>query len=54
MRAPDLIAAHEVEREYLALVDGQPDASSGTIDAPAGPRPRERRALQSTRTDTRA
>ncbi len=46
-----MIGAHEVERRYLALVDGHPDASSGTIDAPLG-RDRERRTLQSTRTDS--
>jgi 23S rRNA pseudouridine1911/1915/1917 synthase len=42
--------AREVRREYLALVEGQPDAESGTIDAPIG-RDRVRRTLQSTRTD---
>ncbi len=46
-----MIAAHEVERHYLALVDGHPDATSGTIDAPLG-RDRDRRSLQSTRTDS--
>lgn len=42
--------AREVRREYVALVEGQPDAESGTIDAPIG-RDRVRRTLQSTRTD---
>ena len=46
-----MIAAHEVERHYLALVDGHPDAASGTIDAPLG-RDRDHRSLQSTRTDS--
>lgn len=39
-----------VEREYLALVQGRPDARSGTIDAPLG-RDRGRRTLVSTATD---
>jgi 23S rRNA pseudouridine1911/1915/1917 synthase len=29
-------AAHEVDREYWALVDGVPDPSSATVDAPIG------------------
>jgi 23S rRNA pseudouridine1911/1915/1917 synthase len=41
------IAAREVERHYLALVEGRPPSSSGTIDAPLG-RDRRRRALRST------
>ena len=45
-----MIRAREVEREYLALVEGRPDAASGTIDAPIG-RDRSRRTLISTRTD---
>ena len=44
------IRAREVEREYLALVEGRPDAASGTIDAPLG-RDRTRRTVVSTRTD---
>jgi 23S rRNA pseudouridine1911/1915/1917 synthase len=40
----------EVTREYLALVDGRPDARSGTIDAPIG-RDRGSRTVMSTRTD---
>jgi 23S rRNA pseudouridine1911/1915/1917 synthase len=42
--------AREVRREYLTLVSGQPDAESGTIDAPIG-RDRARRTLVSTRSD---
>jgi 23S rRNA pseudouridine1911/1915/1917 synthase len=42
--------AREVRREYLALVNGQPDAESGSIDAPIG-RDRARRTLVSTRSD---
>ncbi len=34
-----MIAAHEVERGYKALVDGIFDAPRGTIDAPIGPDP---------------
>jgi 23S rRNA pseudouridine1911/1915/1917 synthase len=40
----------EVTREYLALVDGRPDARSGTIDAAIG-RDRGSRTVMSTRTD---
>ena len=45
-----MIAAREVTREYLALVEGHPDAQSGTIDAPLG-RDRVRRTKVSTRSD---
>jgi 23S rRNA pseudouridine1911/1915/1917 synthase len=45
-----MIRAREVTREYLALVDGAPEARSGTIDAPIG-RDRARRTVQSTRSD---
>jgi 23S rRNA pseudouridine1911/1915/1917 synthase len=41
----------ELTREYLALVDGRPDARSGTIDVPIG-RDRRNRTIHSTRTDT--
>jgi 23S rRNA pseudouridine1911/1915/1917 synthase len=44
------LRARELEREYLTLVSGQPDAESGTIDAPLG-RDRARRSLQSIHTD---
>jgi len=40
----------EITRAYLALVEGRPDARSGTIDAPIG-RDRSRRTVVSTRTD---
>ena len=40
----------EITREYLALVDGQPDSERGTIDAPLG-RDRVRRELVSVRSD---
>ena len=45
-----MIRAREVERRYLALVAGNPDADAGTIDAPLG-RDRARRTVVSTRTD---
>jgi 23S rRNA pseudouridine1911/1915/1917 synthase len=45
-----LIRARELEREYLALVEGRPDARSGTIDAPIG-RDRARRQVISVRSD---
>ena len=45
-----LMKAREITREYLALVEGHPDAESGTIDAPLG-RDRGNRTLMSTRTD---
>jgi len=49
-RLQAMIRAREVIREYLALVEGRPDADSGTIDAPLG-RDRVRRDLVSTRSD---
>jgi 23S rRNA pseudouridine1911/1915/1917 synthase len=45
-----MIKAREVTREYTALVEGHPDAESGTIDAPIG-RDRGNRTVISTRTD---
>ena len=42
--------AREITREYTALVEGHPDAGSGTIDAPIG-RDRANRTVMSTRTD---
>jgi 23S rRNA pseudouridine1911/1915/1917 synthase len=47
----DMIRAREVEREYLALVEGRPDARSGTIDAPIG-RDRAQRKVMSVRSDS--
>jgi 23S rRNA pseudouridine1911/1915/1917 synthase len=41
----------ELIREYLALVEGRPDARSGTIDVPIG-RDRRNRTIHSPRTDT--
>ena len=46
----DLIRDRALRREYRALVDGRPDAVSGTIDAALG-RDRRQRTLVSTRTD---
>ena len=45
-----LIRRREMERVYLALVTGRPDARSGTIDAPIG-RGRRDRKLHSVATD---
>ncbi len=36
------LAARQIEREYLALVEGRPPARSGTIEAPIGRDPRMR------------
>jgi 23S rRNA pseudouridine1911/1915/1917 synthase len=44
-----LLAARELVREYLALVEGRPPARRGTIDAPLG---RDRRVRTRTSTDT--
>jgi 23S rRNA pseudouridine1911/1915/1917 synthase len=41
-RLQDALAAREIEREYLALVEGRPPARSGTIEAPIGRDPRMR------------
>jgi 23S rRNA pseudouridine1911/1915/1917 synthase len=44
----EMIRARQVEREYLALVEGRPDARTGTIDAPIG-RDRGDRQIMSVR-----
>src|SRR4051812_16856168 len=44
------LRAREIEREYLALVEGRPAARRGTIDAPLG-RDRRVRTRMSTETD---
>ncbi len=44
------LKARQVTREYLALVAGQVQAESGTVDAPIG-RDRARRTVVSTRSD---
>jgi 23S rRNA pseudouridine1911/1915/1917 synthase len=43
----EMIRRREVERRYLALIEGRPDSRSGTIDAPLGRdhRAPERRAV---------
>ena len=46
----EMIRRREVEREYLALVEGRPDARTGTIDAPIG-RDRAERKRMSVRAD---
>jgi len=45
-----MLKAREVTRQYIALVEGHPDAEAGTIDAPLG-RDRANRTVMSTRTD---
>jgi 23S rRNA pseudouridine1911/1915/1917 synthase len=40
-----LMKARRIEREYLALVEGQPPARTGTIDAPLGRDRRERKRI---------
>jgi 23S rRNA pseudouridine1911/1915/1917 synthase len=44
------LAARQITREYLALVEGRPPARSGTIDAPIG-RDRRKPMLMSTRSE---
>ena len=44
-----MIREREITRRYLALVDGRPPASSGTVDAPLG-RDRRRRTVMSSDT----
>jgi 23S rRNA pseudouridine1911/1915/1917 synthase len=46
----ELLAERRLRREYLALVDGHPEARTGTIDAPIG-RDRRDRVLMSIDTD---
>jgi 23S rRNA pseudouridine1911/1915/1917 synthase len=49
-RLQEALGERRIRREYLALVDGRPDARSGTIDAPIG-RDRRDRTVHSTATD---
>jgi 23S rRNA pseudouridine1911/1915/1917 synthase len=44
------IQRREMRREYLALVEGRPDARTGTVDAPIG-RDRVERTVHSTNSD---
>jgi 23S rRNA pseudouridine1911/1915/1917 synthase len=46
----EMLRRRAIERRYLALVEGRPDARSGTIDAPIG-RDRRDRTAHSTSTD---
>ena len=46
----EAMKAREIEREYLALVEGRPPARAGTIDAPLG-RDRRNRTRMSADTD---
>ena len=44
-RLVDMLAAREVTRVYLALVDGAPGTDTGTIDAPIGRSQRDRKRM---------
>jgi 23S rRNA pseudouridine1911/1915/1917 synthase len=46
-----MMRERRIRREYLALVEGRPEARTGTIDAPIG-RDRGRRTVMSVRTDS--
>jgi 23S rRNA pseudouridine1911/1915/1917 synthase len=46
----EMLRRREIEREYLALVEGRPGSRTGTIEAPIG-RDRRERTVHSTRTD---
>jgi 23S rRNA pseudouridine1911/1915/1917 synthase len=39
------LAAHRVERRYLALVQGRLPGDEGTVDAPVGRHPRDRKRM---------
>jgi 23S rRNA pseudouridine1911/1915/1917 synthase len=39
------LAAHRVERRYLALAQGRLPAATGTVDAPVGRHPRDRKRM---------
>ncbi len=39
------LAAHRIDRQYLALVQGRLPASEGTVDAPVGRHPRDRKRM---------
>ena len=45
-----MVIGRELDRRYLALVEGRPPSASGTVDAPLG-RDRRRRSLRSTDSD---
>jgi 23S rRNA pseudouridine1911/1915/1917 synthase len=49
----ELLAARGLRREYLALVDGRPEARTGTIDAPIGRHRRDRVLMSIDSDDTR-
>jgi 23S rRNA pseudouridine1911/1915/1917 synthase len=40
-----MLAGRRLRREYLALADGHPSARTGTIDAPIGRHPRDRKLM---------
>ena len=41
----ELFASHDIEREYLALVNGQPNPAQGSIDAAIGRDPKDRKRM---------
>ena len=48
------LAAHRIERAYLALVQGHLAAEAGTVDAPVGRHPRDRKRMAVTTSGRRA
>jgi 23S rRNA pseudouridine1911/1915/1917 synthase len=44
-RLAALLKAHQIRRQYLALVRGRPVSAQGTIDAPIGRHPRQRKKM---------
>lgn len=44
-RLVEMMAAREVNRVYLALIQGSPDSDTATIDAPIGRSPRHRKKM---------
>ncbi len=45
IRLQEMVRQREIKRRYLALVHGTPPSSSGTIDAPVGRDPRDRKKM---------
>ncbi len=44
-RLSEMMSSHDVERTYLALVEGSPSTEAGTIDAPLGRSARHRKKI---------
>jgi 23S rRNA pseudouridine1911/1915/1917 synthase len=53
-RLQEMVRRREVKREYLALVHGSLPGTSGTIDAPVGRNPRDRKKMAVTEGGRRA